>query len=123
MLNKAAHIVLTMLLLIATIGLTVEKHYCGTRLVSVSLFGDPDPCCDTDAGCCHNDSDTFVLKADYTTPQSLAAFESFIPDAVAHPAVVHSLAVSERTDGPEHAGLSPPISVRPKLSSLQTYRF
>ncbi len=88
----------------------------------MSLFGDPDPCCDADTGCCHNDSRTFVLQADFTASQSTAELEPFMLDVVAHPAVCQTPDARPGYDAPKHSGLSPPAPFKPELCSLQTYR-
>lgn len=48
------------LLLLATSGLTISKHYCGNRLVEVAVDHIPGNCCD-DANCCHNETAHFQL--------------------------------------------------------------
>lgn len=52
MLKRISNILIALLLLTATTGLTIDRHYCGNRLVSVSLGKSPD-CCKT-PGCCHH---------------------------------------------------------------------
>ena len=69
MLRKAGHIISVLILLAATMGLTVSRHYCGTRLVSVSILSDNGTCCDQEEGCCHEDTDTYKLTVDYTVSQ------------------------------------------------------
>lgn len=38
MLRKIVHIVFALLLVVATTGFTISKHYCGNQLLSVSIF-------------------------------------------------------------------------------------
>jgi hypothetical protein len=121
MIRKIGHIVVSAILLFATVGLTIDKHYCGSRLVSISILGDTEACCDTEGGCCHDESDTFLLKADYTSsnftvdidlvPKDLPEQESLI--------VISSISGPSFTD---FIGFSPPRKPRQTLSVFQTYR-
>ena len=43
--------------------MTITRHYCGNRLVSVNILSEPDKCCD-DNNCCHDESITIKLNAD-----------------------------------------------------------
>ena len=58
---------LSLLLLISTIGLVVSTHYCGGEMVGISVFQEEEPCCDMD-GCCHNETHTYQVKNDFSTP-------------------------------------------------------
>ncbi len=74
MLKKTSHIVLSLLLLISTIGLTISAHYCGENLKSISVINDPDSCCDIPNGCCHDEAETFRVENDFASSSFL--FES-----------------------------------------------
>ncbi|MCF8235669.1 MAG: hypothetical protein K9G67_12220 [Bacteroidales bacterium] len=63
--KKGFSIGLTVFMVVATIGVTVNKHYSGGELYSVSLFGEADSCCEIPCDCCHEESETHQLKADY----------------------------------------------------------
>ena len=63
MLRKTSHIILSSLLLFATVGITISKHHCGGNHVSTSIFGEAKSCCDKE-GCCQNESDFFQLDED-----------------------------------------------------------
>jgi hypothetical protein len=52
MLKKISSIFIAVLLLITTTGLTIDRHYCGESLVSVTFGKSPD-CCKS-PGCCHH---------------------------------------------------------------------
>ena len=67
MLKKIGHIVLSLLLLLATTGMAVSKHYCGDSLVSTVLFGEADPCCES-GSCCQNESSFYQLDEDFSAP-------------------------------------------------------
>lgn len=65
MLRKSSHIILSVLLLFVTIGLTISKHYCGGNHVSTSIFGEAEPCCDSD-DCCKNETESYQLNEKYS---------------------------------------------------------
>jgi hypothetical protein len=69
MVKKVIHILLAALLLLATTGMAVSKHYCRDSLVSTVLFGEAKACCDSDS-CCHNEFSFFQLDEDYSAPSS-----------------------------------------------------
>jgi len=66
--RKIAHILFMLVLMVSTTGYTLTKHYCGNDLVDVSITGNVDRCCDMEGGCCHDESQTFQLQVDYTSP-------------------------------------------------------
>ena len=70
MMKKFNHIAFTLLLLLATTGMAVSKHYCGDSLISTVLFGEAEPCCDT-GSCCHNETLLYQLDEDFSAPQTI----------------------------------------------------
>ncbi|MEZ5104185.1 MAG: hypothetical protein R2757_06805 [Draconibacterium sp.] len=67
MIRKISHIIFSLILLVSTMGLVISKHYCGGELVSVSVYHNADSCCDMD-GCCQNETHTYQVKDDFSTP-------------------------------------------------------
>lgn len=65
MLGKIAHLAISVLLLFATAGITVSKHYCGDNLKSVALMNSADACCDMNS-CCHYEAHVYMLDSDFT---------------------------------------------------------
>ena len=65
MFKKALHIIISLLLLLATAGISISSHYCGDKLRYVSVMSTPDNCCD-DASCCHNETHFYQMDIDYT---------------------------------------------------------
>jgi hypothetical protein len=54
MLKKAANIAIILLLLVATGGLPVTRHYCGSTEKSFSVYSTPKACCGGHCDKCHN---------------------------------------------------------------------
>ena len=67
MFRKISHIIISFLLLISTTGLVITKHFCSGEMVSVSVFHEEEPCCGMN-GCCHNETLTYQVKEDFSTP-------------------------------------------------------
>lgn len=65
MLKKSLHILISILLLITTTGISISAHYCGDNLRSVSFMSIPASCCD-DTSCCHNETHFYQIDDDYT---------------------------------------------------------
>lgn len=65
MFRKVSHIVISVLLLMSTMGLTLSAHYCGENLKSISISGHADSCCDIPQGCCHDEAGTFRIDDDF----------------------------------------------------------
>lgn len=54
MINRIGNIVIMVLLLIATSGIPITRHYCGSSAATFSIYSSPKPCCDSHCGKCHN---------------------------------------------------------------------
>jgi hypothetical protein len=54
MLKKAADIAIIFLLLVATGGVPVTRHYCGTVEKSFAVYSTPKACCGGHCDKCHN---------------------------------------------------------------------
>jgi hypothetical protein len=54
MLKKAGNIAIILLLLVATGGLPVTRHYCGMAEMSFSVYSTPKACCSGHCEKCHN---------------------------------------------------------------------
>ena len=120
MLRKISHIILSLILLVSTMGLTIDKHYCGTRLVSVSILNDTDPCCDPGDGCCHDDSETYKLSVDYTLSQSDIDFNQ-APIVLPALSFLYVPLFGGISSNAEFTVFIPPRSLRTTLSTFQTY--
>lgn len=70
MIRKISHISIAALLMITTMGFSVSKHYCGTRLIEVSINSAVEPCCGDvgTASCCHDETEYFRFDKDFVSP-------------------------------------------------------
>ena len=65
--KKFGHIIMILLLLISTAGVSINKHYSGGELFSTAIFIEADSCCETPCGCCDEKSEFFKVEADFLT--------------------------------------------------------
>lgn len=63
--TKFGHIIMILLLLISTAGVSINKHYSGGELFSTALFVEAESCCETPCGCCDEKSERIKVEADY----------------------------------------------------------
>ena len=77
MIKRTGNIVIMVLLLIATSGLPVTWHYCGSAEMTFAIYSKPKPCCDHTCNKCHDIfkfsrvNDAFEASSYITTTQSL----------------------------------------------------
>ena len=55
MLRKTAHIIMVVMLIFATSGITIYRHYCCGRLVDTSIYTTTKHCCETHCPGCRNE--------------------------------------------------------------------
>ncbi len=60
--QKITNIILSLLLLVSTTGLTIDKHYYGESLISISVMHKAESCCEGPCKCCHNESTQIKVK-------------------------------------------------------------
>jgi hypothetical protein len=70
MMKRAGNIIVIFLLLTATGGLSVTRHYCGQSMVSFSLFSTPEQCCGRECDKCHNEFSFNKVTDDFTVSSS-----------------------------------------------------
>lgn len=65
MLRKAGHIILGVIIVVVTMGVTINKHYSGGNLYSISLFFEAELCCERDCDCCSDESQTYKIDDNF----------------------------------------------------------
>jgi hypothetical protein len=124
MLRKFLNMLVLALLLVSTTGFSVSRHYCGNKLVDISVDKKADPCCN-DSDCCHTETVFVKLNDDFTpssaeyNPEHKSSVKSLVLQAVPY-----TMAVPADKQGaaffPDES--SPPQAVKTKLSLIQTYQ-
>lgn len=113
MLKKISHIILSLVLLISTMGMTVSKHYCQGNLMSVSLFGQNKSACNM-GNCCHSETHVYQVKEDFSVP----AF-STVPVLAELDILGHDLFAGLGLIVPEIENSTPFVSETPPLLPIQ----
>lgn len=75
MIKRIGHIILAFLVLTATNGIAVSKHYCGNSLQSVSVLSSPESCCDSEEGCCHDETTFYQVDEDIVLSSATTEIE------------------------------------------------
>lgn len=65
MLRKAGHIILGFIIVVVTMGVTINKHYSGGTLHSISLFFEAESCCERDCDYCSDESHTYKIDDNF----------------------------------------------------------
>lgn len=65
MVKRIAHIFISLLLVVATTGVTFSRHYCGGHLVSSSVLGKAHQCCGTHCNSCHDEISSFKVTDNF----------------------------------------------------------
>jgi hypothetical protein len=65
MMKRTGHILLVLLLLFGTTGMTITRHYCGTTLVGTHVFSTPGKCCGDNCPYCHNEKISFKITDNF----------------------------------------------------------
>lgn len=122
MFRKVAHIILSLFLMVATIGVTFSMHYCGGDLVSTSINQQSNTCCNDTGGCCENKTVHVEVEADYLNPGLLKNVEVMELDLLLPIVFIfQKTLVENKIDKPFYAYVKPPPKIRTVLSQLQTY--
>ena len=111
------------LLLVSTTGFSVSEHFCGTRLVSIEVNKEAEPCCDSGM-CCHSEMHFFQLEEDFVTTTASFDFEFVFP-AELNFVEIFTITRFIETDTDNHffsiAESPPPLDRDIRLSTLQKY--
>jgi len=74
MFKRAGHILVILLLLLGTTGVTITRHYCGVNLVRTSLYSAPHHCCNENCPRCHDERINVRITDTYESSQSQINF-------------------------------------------------
>ncbi len=121
MLKKISHIILALLVLVTTMGMTVSAHYCGDELKSIDLISTSDNCCGDSCSDCQNE----IIEVDIEDDFTISLFNiDLTSDFILLPALIQLFHVSIYTENEEQVAYHkpPPLKIQTVLSDLQVYR-
>ncbi|MDP4208474.1 MAG: hypothetical protein Q8928_06640 [Bacteroidota bacterium] len=125
MLKKVYHIFIVCLLILATSGVTVYRHYCSGTLVSTSLVDHEKSCCGA-AHCksCHNEAKQFKVIDNYNVSFFKTDFDgksiSIVLYSVETPEFLSEISTSSFIY--PFSCASPPLITENAAALLQTFR-
>lgn len=65
-----------------SLGIKIEKHFCGQQVQSVKLFEHQKACCSSQdtqlPACCHNDASLLTLEDGVELPSYSFVFQTFV---------------------------------------------
>lgn len=126
MFRKTIHILLIALLLVSTMGFSLSKHYCGTRLVDVKINSEAESCCggnSCESNCCHNETVHLQLKDNFVGSVNFE-LNSPAPSEILFSIDFFQLKSIAEADGNSifmHVESPPPKLVTTRLSEIQSY--
>jgi hypothetical protein len=98
MFKRAGHILIILLLLLGTTGVTITRHYCGGRLVGTSLFSAPKHCCNGECPMCHNEKIDLRITDNFQSTQSQVDFLAGFKTLLEHHSLPTLLAYSTHSN-------------------------
>ncbi|RLD57563.1 MAG: hypothetical protein DRJ05_09510 [Bacteroidetes bacterium] len=75
MLKKVSHIIISLILLVSTTGLTISKHYSMGELFDVSFIGEADSCCPVPCDCCEDEFEFHRLEVEFVGSDIEVSFD------------------------------------------------
>lgn len=125
MLKSVLHIAVSLLLLIATTGFSITRHYCHDNLMSVVLGTEADSCCDGPCDCCHDESEHFRLDNEFVSSEMPDLQAKVLPVAFSNITAFSLFAVHffQPDVKPEYTSLKLPVPAKAqsRISALQTF--
>ena len=121
MLRKISHILLAIVVMITTMGLTVSVHYCGDEFKSIDLISQSDNCCGDSCPDCKNE----IVEVDIEDDFTISTFNiDLTSDFILLPVLIQLFQVSIYTQEVEQVAYHkpPPLKIQTVLSDLQVYR-
>lgn len=123
MFQKIANTILIIMLTVVTMGFSISQHYCGDRLVSVSVNQTAETCCGPEGDCCQNEVLYFQLEDDFVVETSGNKQQSFDQDYT-YPTIEY-IVIEDLSNKQIHKDLfadsSPPLDLPTYLASIQSY--
>ncbi|MFB6318587.1 hypothetical protein [Saccharicrinis sp. FJH54] len=117
------NIAVSLMMIVATTGITISKHYCHNHLVDVSVNHHSDKCCDTGCNSCKDEVSSYKVTDNFLGPDVMASLPLNVIQLYLNTALFlqkvstepESHYFTELDTGP------PPAKTISRLSELQTF--
>lgn len=120
--RKFSHIILSVLLLVSTMGVAISRHYCDGLFISTSVFHESKSCCG-DSDCCHNEDQFYQVKDNFSAPVVQTAPALAELDILGHNLQADLILESPETEmySLSFTDSPPPPKIKKLLSLKQVY--
>lgn len=83
MLKAITNIILSLLILVSSTGIAINKHYCKNEVKSVAVYLTAESCCKAPCKCCHNETVTIKKTVeDYSFSTFSFNFDNYSIDFI-----------------------------------------
>ncbi len=120
MIRKITNIILALVLLVPTTGITYHYHYCCNTLIKFSILHTPQACCEHPEDCCRDEAVTLQMKNDFVSSPDLPELSQTCLEFPVFFALPEEIQYVEMVL-PAEPEESPPPDVGSRLSQIQQY--
>lgn len=120
MLKRISHIAISILLLIATTGLTISRNYCDESMMAAHDASGESSCCDKKSECCQHEANTLRLDSEFESTKGNSDFSQFVIIATRPIVLTEEYLPIKVTQISHFDGPLPPLT-RDVLSNIQVY--
>ncbi len=120
MLKRISHIAISILLLVATTGLTISHHYCGELMRAMANQSAASSCCDKDSECCDHEANTLRLDSEFESSKGNSDFCQ-LAILTSRPLVIIEEELSTNANLISHFKGPLPPNIQELLSNIQVY--
>ena len=123
--HRIFHILLSFTLILATTGLSISKHYCGSSVVKTNLGTQAESCMpdmDMGHGCCDEKTETIILDDDFQLSNSNIKIAPEYDLLVAY--LVSELRIVTQSPNPKTLiplNTGPPVGTEPLYLKVQSF--
>mgnify|MGYP001812428967 CR=1 FL=1 len=108
------------MLLVATTGLTIGRHYCDELIMAANEKSEATSCCDKTSECCDHDVNTLRLDSEFESSESNTDF-SQLAVLVPQPFVIIEEELPVSVTSKSHFEGPLPPNIQELLSNIQVY--
>ncbi|MDP4209515.1 MAG: hypothetical protein Q8928_11945 [Bacteroidota bacterium] len=126
MIKKVFHIIIALIMILGTAGISLTRHYCGGLLVSTTIYDSDHSCCGEHCKKCHNELISIKISDSFTEPSSSESALFTVCKLLNQPYYIdlyqHSTIQSQATDPFSIPGKPPPLVTSVQIAKLQVFR-
>ena len=93
MLKRASHIIIILILMVSTTGITISKHCAIGEILEVSFTGEADHCCTIPYDCCEGEFEYHRLDLEFIGSDKQFSFDDNLSIDLLNITVLFSLSI------------------------------